>query len=398
MPEWLFELGRGGFGSPTEGGGASPMAIEGSPWRPADASSDIPAAPAPIDQLDATAETELDSALTDVNQQGEDRAQEGVEAAEERADSAVDSAENAYNQVWDDYYEAVDYTADVYYDTVTASTDYMLESYYEAVDYTTEAVDYYDEYAAQYDYYCSLYPWDCYSYTYNTTTNTYVYSGDVSDTPVSTTEVGEVTTSTAVPVSASPAPSAEAYEAIVVFANDQLGAVVEPLYAGDATAEVQVLIANLPAEMQAYFLNTISISGATYWGLLNGGVAAVAVGDCTTGNCTVNADTLNVQLTSGSSGAYAIRANTATPTTADAALALITDVYPRLEGLAFAQITDIDAGLAFKATTASVGIDTATGQPVSVAKVVYAGVIDVNGQPLVYALVAVGEGYVAVFQ
>lgn len=44
---------------------------------------------------------------------------------------------------------------------------------------------------------------------------------------------------------------------------------------------------------------------------------------------------------------------------------------------------------------ASLGYDTATYQPVSVAKVVYAGVVIVSGQPFVYTLVAVGEGYVA---
>lgn len=395
MPPWLAQFERGGFGVRSQGGAApGGDQIEGTPWRPGSASTDIPAAPAPIDDLDASTQTNAQTTLDEIRQQYEGQGQDGVEAAEDRADQAVDAAQDAYDQVWEDYYDAVDYTADVYYDTVSANTDYALQAYEEAVDYTAQTVDYYIAYAEQYASYCSLYPWDCYSYSYDASTNTYVYVGDVSATPVTTTEIGNVTTSSSVPVSSAPAPSAEAYEAIVVFANDQLGAVVEPLYAGVATGEVQMLISQLPAEMQAYFLNSLSVSGATYWGLLNGGVAGVAVGDCTAGDCTVNGENLTLHLSSGSSGAYAIRASAAMPATADEALALITQVYPRLEGLAFAQITDIDAGLAFTATTASMGVDPSSGQPVSTAKIVYAGVVGSNGQTLVYTVVAVGQGHV----
>jgi hypothetical protein len=158
---------------------------------------------------------------------------------------------------------------------------------------------------------------------------------------------------------------------------------------------VQALIAYLPAEMQAYVANLTTISGETYWGLLYGGFASVMVGDCSSGNCAVTADNLDVQLSSSAAGAYGLLTNAAAPTTPEQALALITQVYPKLDGLAFAQVTDIDSGFAFTATTASLGYDAATHQPISAAKVVYAGVVSVNGQPFVYALVAVGEGYVA---
>ena len=135
---------------------------------------------------------------------------------------------------------------------------------------------------------------------------------------------------------------------------------------------------------------------ATYWGLLNGGVAAVAVGDCAPeADCWVNSDTLELALSSSSTGAYGLIAASTIPATADKALALITQVYPKLEGLAFSQITNIETGMAFTATAAGIGLDPETQQPLSVAKVVYAGVVDFNGQPFVYALVAVGESHVA---
>jgi hypothetical protein len=99
-------------------------------------------------------------------------------------------------------------------------------------------------------------------------------------------------------------------------------------------------------------------------------------------------------LSSSSAGAYAVYANTAVPSEAAGALALITKVFPALEGLAFAQITDIPSGSAFTATAAGLGTDPATDQSLSVAKVIYAGVVDVDGTPLVYALVDVGQPYV----
>ncbi len=71
-------------------------------------------------------------------------------------------------------------------------------------------------------------------------------------------------------------------------------------------------------------------------------------------------------------------------------------MYPKFTGLAFAQVTDIDTGYAFTATTASMGLDPVTNQPVSAAKVIYAGVVSLNGQTYVYALVGVGEGYASV--
>lgn len=382
LPTGSFSFEAGGFGSGSQDGSAQAASnLETAPWH---TSSSVPETPAAFSDLETVTQAQVE-------------AQAAVEAAQGQASSSVDQAtqeaQQAYDQFWTDYYAAVETTAQTYYDTVTASTDYMLESYEQAVDYAAQSVDYYVAYAEQYASYCAVYPWDCYSYSYDSSTNSYVYVGDTSSQPVSTTTLGEVTAATTYPVSP-PTPSAEAYEAIVVFANDQLGAVVEPLYAGAATNSMETLMMYLPAEMQAYLLQATSISGESYWGLLNGGGAMVAVGDCTSGNCTVNADALSVQLSSASAGAYGIRANAANPTTSQEALTLITQVYPKLNGLAFAEISDIEQGFAFTATTASMGFDTTTRQSVSVAKVVYAGVVSVNNQPYIYALVALGEGYV----
>ncbi len=385
---WMDQFSAGGFGSRGRGGAEGEEPPNGGVFdantRPDSLPTDIPEAPGAYEDLSGLGELQSDTWTA---------VEEALMGANgEYADQVTQAAQDAYDQLWTDYYTAVDYTAQVYYDTVTATADYMLQSYYAAVDTTTQTVDYYLAYYDQYMYYCSLYPWDCYSYAYDAVTYTYYYVGDVSSAPTGTTTVGQVPTNVTIMVEP-PTPSAEAYEAIVLFANDQLGAVVEPLYAGTVTAEIDQMIQLLPEEMQAFMLNSLEISGTEYWGMLTGGAASVMVGDCA--GCVVTTDTLSMQLSSASMGAYAIRASAAVPTTAEEALRLITTVYPKLTGLSFAQITDVD-GLAFTATTASLGTDV-NGQPISAAKVVYAGVVNVNGAPYVYAMVAVGEGYADVF-
>jgi len=390
----------GGFGTRSQRGEAEGQdgaligtTLQDAGWQPDTLDGTVPEAPGAFSDLSGVVQAQGDA------QAAIDQAlQDASESAQQAAQQAAASAQQAYDQFWNDYYSAVNYTANAYYNTVTSSADYLLQTYQQAVNYTTDAVDYYLAYAEQYVNYCAAYPWDCYSYVYDAAYNTYVYVGDISDEPVRTVTVGDVTTNVTINVAATPTPSAEAYEALVVFANDQLGAVVEPLYAGEATDAVLATFSYLPAELQAYLSNATSISGAAYWGLLNGGVGGVMVGDCATdsANCVISTDNLSTQLTSASAGAYGLLTMQAMPATPGDALDLITTVYPKLDGLAFAQVTDVEGGLAFTATAASMGYDAATMQPVSVAKVVYAGVVDVNGQAFVYALVGVGEGYVQV--
>ncbi len=393
QPAWMARFGSGGFGSSSEGGDVPEglPSLEEMDWHPENLPENMPEAPGAFADLSGLAETQAGA------QAAVAEALAGVtEQAQAAADAATEQAQHAYDQFWADYYTAVETTAQAYYDTMTATADYLLQSYEVALDYTTQTVDYYLAYAEQYAAYCVLYPWDCYSYAYDAATNSYYYVGEVSDTPSGTTTIGDVTVNVSVPVNATPAPSAEAYEALVVFANDQLGAVIEPLYAGVATDAIGQVIAYLPDEIEAQLLNATTISGATYWGLVTGGAATVIVGDCATNaaNCAITADNLSVQLSSAATGMYGLLTSAAIPTTAEAALSLITTVYPKLDGLAFNQITDVEQGLAFMATTASVGYDVDTQQPVSTAKVVYAGVVEINGAPFVYAVIGIGEGYV----
>lgn len=391
-PRWLTNMQEGGFGTPVDGGDAAEFRdTEGTPWSPEDAEGE--AAPAAYDDLSSLQE-EATTSREEARESARAARDETSAENQARADEATDNAQEAYDEFWDDYYDAVDETADTYYETTTSVADYYYDVYVDAVDYTVEAVDYYVDYAEQYADYCSTYSWDCYSYAYDESTNTYVYVGDVSINAVASTEAGEVTTTETI-VAAEPMPSAEAYEAVVLFANDHLAAVVEPLYAGNATTEMSALLNNLPTHVSAHLLNTTTIAGESYWALLSGGSAAVVVGDCTDGECEVNEQNLSLLLSSESSGVYGLLAATSYPASSSDALQLITDVYPKLEGLAFTELTDIE-GHNYTATAASLGYDAALGQSVSVVKVIYAGVVDVNGQPYVYAFVAVGEAHASI--
>jgi hypothetical protein len=197
------------------------------------------------------------------------------------------------------------------------------------------------------------------------------------------------------PTLSAPAASDEAAAALTQFNGDHLGAVLDLVYAGAATVDVETVMQYLPAEMQAAMLNATTISGLTYWGVMRNGAAMVAVGDCSTdpAACTVTADTLSMQLSSAASGTYGVLVN-GNVSDAQAALNLIVATYSKLSGLSFSPIT-IEQGWAFSASTFSMGIDPVTRQPVSAATVIYAGVGGAGSQTFVYALAAIGEGYVS---
>lgn len=192
-----------------------------------------------------------------------------------------------------------------------------------------------------------------------------------------------------------PTASDEAVAALSQFNNDHLGAALDLVYAGSANVDVESVMQYLPAEVQAAMLSTSTISGVTYWGVLRNGAAMVAVGDCSTdaAACTVTADSLSVQLSSAASGTYGVLVN-ATVGDAQGALNLIIATYPKLGGLSFTP-APVEQGWAFSASTLSMGLDPVTRQPVSAATLIYAGGVGVGSQTFVYALVAIGEGYVA---
>ncbi len=380
--EWLQQ---GGFGAPT----APPQDFDptqwAQDWQPPQLPEEMPEAPAPYSDLEALmeAQAELQAALEQAN--NAPQLSEEVVAA---IDQATAQAQEAYDQFWADYYEAVDYAAQAYYDAVVASAEYLAETYGWAVEYAMAAADYYYAYYEDYATYCYYYPWDCYMYAYDAAMGAYYYVGETSDAPVSTVEIGDVPVDT-YPQSSEPVPSMDAYEAVTLFGNAQLGVPLEPLYAGVLTEEILAQFQTLPQQIQGFAAQALLVSNANYWALVSGGMAGVMTSDVPT------SETLGAALSSNATGVYMLRVDAAMPTNAADALDMITHVYPALDGLAFAEISDME-GLAFTATAAGLGMDPASGAAVSAPKVIYAGVIEVDGVPTVYALVGVGEDYVNV--
>lgn len=303
------------------------------------------------------------------------------------------AAQAAYDLYWADYYTAVSTAALETYNLTLSNAESL---YQEAVALAYTAIDTYDEAAAYYATYCLYYPWDCYAYAYDAAAGVYQNVEALSQTPAGQVVMGELdsTIDTAAALAVETlASSPEAFEAIVVFANDQLGASVEPLYAGSLTQDIANYLMYLPDEIVAYA--SLFSDVTTYWGLLRGGVAGVAIVDCATDMiCAV--ENLAVELSDSSGGLYALVVAAPMPADADAALGLITTVFPKLNGLPFSQIMDMDEGLAFLATAYGVGVDN-NGQPLTVAKLIYTGVVNLEGQTMVYALVAVGETQIQAF-
>jgi hypothetical protein len=363
----------GGFGSATSGGipegAAGPLSGQ---WNP---STELPTAPASMAGI-------------------QDAIAAQAEAVAQATEEALNAAQAAYDQLWADYYSAIDYAAETYYNTVAASADALYAAYEEALALTTQTVDYYLDYAATFAEYCYFYPWDCYSYAYNTATGMYEDVSYLSDQPAGEVALGEDAVAVNWPnlAGAVPASSAEAYEALVVFANDQLGMVVQPLYAGTLTEEIAVLMHALPNSVQAYA--ALLVDAQAYWGIISGGAGAVAVGDCSAAApCAV--ESFPAALSNASAGVYMLWVGRPMPGSDADALDLVTTVYPALNGLSFSKVTDVQ-GYGFMANAYGVGTNGA-GQPATVAKLVYAGVVQIEGQTVVYAMVVVGETYMSAF-
>ncbi len=366
----------GGFGKGATSGEAPPEGATGElggRWNPSD---ELPTAPGAMESIEEAV-----------------RAQ--ASAIAEATAEAQEAARAAYDQFWADYYAAVGYAASAYYEAVAGSAEEVYALYMDALAQTTAAVDYYLDYAAQFAAYCYYYPWDCYSYAYNAATGEYENVESNSDQPVGEVTVGDVTVTVTWPEAlGAPAGSAQAYEALVVFANDQLGAVVQPLYAGVLTEDILLLVQQyLPDDLEAYL--ALLTGAQAYWGIVSGGVGAVAVGNCTAeAPCAL--DDIPAALSTLSAGAFALAVAQPAPSDAAGALDLITTVYPALNGLEFSQIADVETGLAFMATAYGVGVDE-SNQPVTAAKLIYAGVLQAEGQTVVYAMVAVGQAQVEAF-
>ncbi len=384
--EWLQQ---GGFGAPTApptGFDPTQLPPMSESWQPPALPEEMPSAPAPYGDLSALFEAQ--AALQEAQAQAANQQGPMSEEMIAALDQATAQAQAAYDQFWADYYEAVDATAQAYYEAVVASAEYLAETYGWAVEYALAAADYYYTYYDYYAMYCYFYPWDCYMYAYDVVSGAYYYVGETSDAPTGTVEIGEVAVET-YPTTAAPAPSADAYEAVTLFGNAQLGAPIEPLYAGGLTEEILAQFQLLPPKIQGFAVQALLVSNADYWALVNGGMAAVMTSE------TPTPETLAAALSSNASGVYMVRVQAEVPQDAAGALDMITHVYPALEGLAFAQVSDIQ-GQAFTATAAGLGIEPNGGGAVSAPKVIYVGVVESEGVPIVYALVGVGEDYVNV--
>ena len=192
--------------------------------------------------------------------------------------------------------------------------------------------------------------------------------------------------------------STNATNAIIGYASTMLGLQVTPLYAGeygsgelDSSAIEQETIseiyAQLGADMQVILSQADSLSGVTYWALLDDGLALIYTGDCDLDQCTIQQDMVQVEITNGSAGAYALYSQTV-PTTTDAAKSLVQSTYPYLATLDLSE-TESDYGTAFFAFD----IDMDNGNVTAY----YAGVYGADsGQSIVYAVSGIGDAYINV--
>ncbi|MBN1964036.1 MAG: hypothetical protein JW910_05285, partial [Anaerolineae bacterium] len=148
-----------------------------------------------------------------------------AEAISSASEEAQQAAQELYDAFWTEYYAAVTAAAALYADVTVEELEQL---YNEAIAAAYAAIDYYETYADWYATYCVYYPWDCYAYAYDAANAAYDYVADVaSDYPAAEVLLGEVE-DVLWPVVDTLIASEEAYEALAVFANDQLGAALTP--------------------------------------------------------------------------------------------------------------------------------------------------------------------------
>ncbi|MEL6272225.1 MAG: hypothetical protein AAFR22_20645, partial [Chloroflexota bacterium] len=135
----------------------------------------------------------------------------------------------------------------------------------------------------------------------------------------------------------------EAATAIAGFASVHMGANIMPEFAQKVRSGLLVdsdisaqLIDEIAAEMSEEAQTLLSlareadIDGATYYGLMENGLAVVfTASDCTGRRCTVDVEQLQVNIEEASMGLFAFYADVDVPS-ADAALGLILNTYPEL--------------------------------------------------------------------
>lgn len=194
-----------------------------------------------------------------------------------------------------------------------------------------------------------------------------------------------------------PQSSATATSAIVGYTRSMLGLTVTPLYAGEygdsdvsdneaAQQTLDLIYSQLGADMQSLLTQADSLSGVAYWALLDDGVALLYTGDCEFDECTIDQQSVQVEITGGSAGVVAIYKDTTVTSPAEAQ-ALVQSTFPYLATIELSE-TESSAGTAFFAFDVNLETSQVTAY--------YAGVYESNGKSLVYAVSGIGDAYINV--
>ena len=219
-------------------------------------------------------------------------------------------------------------------------------------------------------------------------------------TPVATFSVPLNITLTPRSTLAAPDSSEEATTIINSFASSYLGVTKDFLYAGTLGAgntpeNWDTLVAQLPDGVQWYMATFSQLAGVSYWGIFKNGMSMTTIGDCTDNpTCTISMDNLNVYLTTASAGIYSVYMS-GEAASANDALNMIYSAYPSLKGMTLEPLP-ADQGYEFQ--TISYATELINQQATITSRLYLAGVIKIGNQSMVYAVVGIGENYVAMSQ
>jgi len=189
---------------------------------------------------------------------------------------------------------------------------------------------------------------------------------------------------TPVPVTVEPGERATEYdasEAIRSYASKVLGITVQVKSAGGQAGTII-----LPGEAQESVEVAITLAGATYFGVLDGGLASVSLGD---GEISGN---LTADIESASLGVFVMTQQGALPASEGEALARIKRTFPGIANLDYIARPRKGQGYSFQATTTTTGLDPSSGKIVAVGQSVIVAVTPAlrQGRVLVSAVVANG--------
>jgi len=172
----------------------------------------------------------------------------------------------------------------------------------------------------------------------------------------------------------------DAAEAIRGYASQVLGITIQVKSAGGRKGTI-----TLPGEAQQSVDAAVILAGATYWGVLEEGLASVSLGDGE-----ISGD-LTADIESASLGVFVMTQPGALPVSPEEALARIRRTFPGIADLDYVARPAKGKGYSFQATTTTKGLDP-SGKIVAVAQSVMVSVTPAlrQGRVLVWAVVAKG--------